>query len=64
VPDEAVAFYVDALQKVVASEPFKEYMMQNSMAPHWVTGEDLEKTLDNEIEVFTKVATEMNLIEK
>jgi putative tricarboxylic transport membrane protein len=64
VPDEAVAFYVDALEKVVASEQFKEYMVQNSMAPHWVTGDDLDKALEREIEVFTKVATEMNLIEK
>jgi putative tricarboxylic transport membrane protein len=62
VPDEAVAFYVDALQKVMESDAFKKFMNDNSMNPKWVTGDELEKTLDQEIETFTKVATEMDLI--
>jgi putative tricarboxylic transport membrane protein len=62
VPDEAVAFYVDALKKVMESDTFKKYMVANSMTPEWVAGDDLEKRLDNEVAAFTKVATEMNLI--
>jgi putative tricarboxylic transport membrane protein len=62
VPDEAVAFYVDALQKVYESDAFKEYMKKNSMSPQWVTGPDLEARLDKEVENFTAVATEMDLI--
>ena len=62
VPDEAVAFYVDALQKVYESDVFKEYMRKNSMSPQWVTGADLEARLDTEVVNFTKVATEMDII--
>jgi putative tricarboxylic transport membrane protein len=62
VPDEAVAFYVDALQKVYESDTFKAYMKQNSMSPQWVTGPELEARLDKEVESFTAVATEMGLI--
>jgi hypothetical protein len=38
-------------------------MVQNSMAPNWTVGDDLDKRIDRETEVFTKVATDMNLIE-
>jgi putative tricarboxylic transport membrane protein len=62
VADDAVAFYVDALQKVYESDAFKDYMKKNSMSPQWVTGPDLEARLDKEVENFTKVATEMGLI--
>jgi putative tricarboxylic transport membrane protein len=62
VPDEAVAFYVDVLKKVMESDTFKKYMVENSMNPKWVTGDELEKTLDGEIETFTKIATDMDLI--
>jgi putative tricarboxylic transport membrane protein len=63
VPDEAVAYYVDVLKKVYETDAFKEYMVQNSMAPNWTVGDDLDKRIDRETEVFTKVATDMNLIE-
>jgi putative tricarboxylic transport membrane protein len=62
VPDEAVAFYIDALKKVYESDAFKDYMKKNSMSPQWVTGPDLEARLDKEVENFTKVATDMGLI--
>jgi len=64
VPDDAIAFYVDALDKIRQSDEFKEYMKVNSMNEYWVTGEELDKSIDREVEVFTEVATEMNLIEK
>ena len=63
-PDEAVAFYVDALKKVFESDVFKKYMVDNSMSPYWLTGDELEKVIDKEIETFTQVATDMDLIEK
>ncbi len=62
VPDEAVAFYVDALKKVSESDSFKEYMRLNSMSPQWLSGPELEARLDKEVETFTKVATDMGLI--
>jgi len=46
------------------SDAFKKYMVDNSMSPYWLTGDDLEKTIDKEIETFTKVATDMDLMEK
>jgi putative tricarboxylic transport membrane protein len=62
VPDEAVAFYVDALQKVMESDSFKQFMSSNSMLPQWVNGDELEQRLDSELATFTSVATEMGLI--
>jgi putative tricarboxylic transport membrane protein len=64
VPDDAIAFYVDAFKKIYESETFKKFMADNSMNPQWVAGADLDKRLDEEVETFTKIATEMGIIKK
>jgi len=64
VPDEAVAYHVAALEKVMGSEAFLEYMRQNSMSRNWIVGDELEQALDREVGVVAKFAEEMNLIEK
>lgn len=64
VPDEAIAFYVDALQKVMESESFQEYMRQNSMVEYWMAGDELKQQLDLEIVTFTDLAEKMNLTDK
>lgn len=64
VPDEAVAFYVDALEKVMASDEMKDFVVKNSMTPDWETGDALDKDLDRKVETFTKIAEQMDLIEK
>jgi len=64
VPDEAIAFYVEALEKVMASEEMQEFIVQNSMQRNWVAGAELEDQLDTKVKVFTKIAQDMDLIEK
>jgi putative tricarboxylic transport membrane protein len=64
VPDEAVAFYIDAFQKIYESDTFKKYIADNGMNPQWIAGADLDKRLDAEVESFTKIATEMGIIKK
>lgn len=64
VPDDAVAFYVDAFQKIYESDTFKKFMVENSMNPQWIAGAELDKRLDAEVESFTKIATEMGIIKK
>jgi putative tricarboxylic transport membrane protein len=64
VPDEAVAYYIDAFKKIYESDAFKKYMVDNSMNPQWIAGADLDKRLDAEVESFTKIATEMGIIKK
>jgi putative tricarboxylic transport membrane protein len=63
VPDEAVAFYIDVLEKVMATDEYQQYIVRNSMQRNWIAGADLDKQLDNEVAVFKKIAEEMNLIE-
>lgn len=43
VPDEAVAFYRDALQKVVGSQDWKDYLAKTSQTGAFLTGDDLAK---------------------
>jgi len=64
VPDEAVAFYVDALQQVMASDEMAEFIKSNSMTRNWMVGEELDKDLDRKVATFKKVAEEMDLLDK
>jgi putative tricarboxylic transport membrane protein len=63
VPDEAIAFYADAFQKIMESDIIKGYMSQNSMNEYWLVGDDLEKQLDLEVTTFKDLAEKMNLTE-
>lgn len=64
VPDEAVGYYVKALEQVLASEEYQDFVEKNSISVDWVTGAELEETLDTKVAVFKKIAEEMDLIGK
>lgn len=64
VPDEAIAYYVDALEKVMASDEMKDFIKKNSMTVGWQTGAALDKGLDRKAETFKKLAEQMDLIGK
>jgi tripartite-type tricarboxylate transporter receptor subunit TctC len=64
VPDEAIGFYVRALEQVFNSEEYQDFVKRNSITTDWVAGAELEDQLDTKVEVFKKIAGEMGLIGK
>jgi len=64
VPDEAVGYYIGVLEQVVASNDYRDFVEKNSIVVDWIVGDELEEELDAKVELFRKIAEEMNLVDK
>ncbi|WP_284164002.1 tripartite tricarboxylate transporter substrate-binding protein [Frigidibacter sp. SD6-1] len=63
ISDDDYAKWVDALNKVAASDQWKQVMTENGLAPYTVTGADFETFVGENIAEITNISKEIGIIQ-
>jgi len=62
-PDQ-VAFYVDQMKKVVATQEWKDYLQRNALKEKFLTGDAFQKFLEQDAKLHHELLDKAGFIEK
>jgi putative tricarboxylic transport membrane protein len=61
VPDDAVAFYVDMLKKVLETDAYKKFLESSQGSVNWISGKELDDYLTESVETYRRLNAALGL---